>query len=109
MNDTAFQNVGKSWMAGEVYLRLHDILDRSIRLNFKQDYLLSAAQRKSSIKSSTSSSPTESRISSSVIPRPRRSLAGIAACDISFGYERIDSTPPRLTATFQILTRFMIR
>ncbi len=40
------------------------------------------------------------------MPRARRSAFGMAACDIVAGYERMLSTPPRLTATSGNVTRF---
>ena len=58
----------------------------------------SSVRRRSPIKSSTSSIPTESRKSASVIPRRSRSSFGIEPCVIRAGWEISDSTPPRLSA-----------
>ena len=71
----------------------------------REPAVASSAPRRSSSKSATSSIPTESRRSPSVIPRRSRSLSGIEPCVMRPGWQMSDSTPPRLSARLKYCKR----
>src|SRR4051794_25894811 len=69
--------------------------------------IASSAWSRSSMRSRTSSSPTESRINPSAMPTFRRTSGSTEACVIVGGWQKRLFTPPRLSASVHNLRRFV--